>query len=119
MQVELGADREFVYNYGDAQLARELWRDRARSAADPRYFAHPMLKRVVESARMVIVHNPAAAEVAQRHGAKHVVEIPHLYFHPIEAPAPRPSGRRRGTLRESEWAGAGKGNRILVFSLEG
>ncbi len=40
---------EFVYNYGhwSEDLARELWRRRSRSAADPEYFRYPMIKRVV------------------------------------------------------------------------
>ena len=39
---------EFVYNYGEwmRALAGELWSNRARSAADPRYFECPMLKRI-------------------------------------------------------------------------
>jgi hypothetical protein len=41
---------EFVYNYGhwSEDLARELWRRRSRSAADPEYFRYPMIKRIVE-----------------------------------------------------------------------
>ena len=37
---------EFVYNYGhwSEDLARELWRRRSRSAADPEYFRYPMIK---------------------------------------------------------------------------
>ena len=39
---------EFIYNYGEwiARLAGDLWNNRARSAADPRYFEYPMLKRI-------------------------------------------------------------------------
>ncbi len=42
---------EFVYNYGhwSEDLARELWRRRSRSAADPEYFRYPMIKRVVRA----------------------------------------------------------------------
>src|SRR5262249_14011780 len=60
---------EFIVNYGEwtRGLASELWRNRARSAADPRYFEYPMLKRVAERSRAVIVHNPAAACAVQRH----------------------------------------------------
>ena len=51
---------EFVYNYGEwrRDLGEELWRGRARSAFDPRYFEYPMLRRIAASARAVIVHNP-------------------------------------------------------------
>ena len=76
---------EFVYNYGEWNrgLAKRLWRDRARSGADPVYFAYPMLKRVAETARVVAVHNPGAAAMIRAHtpGA-HVVEIPHLFTAP-------------------------------------
>ena len=76
---------EFVYNYGEWNrgLARELWRGRAASGTDSRYFEYPMLKRLAERARAVVVHNPAAAEAVRRHapGAR-VVEIPHLWQEP-------------------------------------
>ena len=81
---------EFVYNYGtwSEDLARSLWRERARSATDPRYFSHPMLKRIAESSLAVIVHNPAAAKMVKDHApGVDVVEIPH-FFEPREsAPA--------------------------------
>ncbi len=76
---------EFVYNYGEWHrgLAQELWRGRAASGADSRYFAWPMLRRAVESARAVVVHNPAAAREVWRHRpAARVVEIPHLFAMP-------------------------------------
>src|SRR5262249_21347935 len=62
---------EFVYNYGEWHrgLAADLFRNRARSAADPRYFAFPMLRRVVESARVVIVHTAAARKTVLAHAA--------------------------------------------------
>jgi hypothetical protein len=73
---------EFIYNYGEWNrgLAESLWRTRARSAADHRYFAYPMLRRLCEKALAVIVHNPAAAAMVLRHapGAR-VVEIPMLF----------------------------------------
>ncbi len=76
---------EFVYNYGEwnRSLGRDLWRGRAASGADERYFRYPMLKRVVERARAVVVHNPAAAAAVREHapGAR-VVEIPHLFAPP-------------------------------------
>jgi glycosyltransferase involved in cell wall biosynthesis len=76
---------EFVYNYGEWSrgLARELWRGRASSATDRRYFDYPMLRRVVERARAVVVHNPAAARLAAEHAPQaRVVEIPHLFVAP-------------------------------------
>jgi glycosyltransferase involved in cell wall biosynthesis len=76
---------EFVFNYGEWSRgqAQELWSQRARSGADARYFAYPMLRRILESARAVIVHNPAAAEIARTHSAAAgIVEIPHLFVPP-------------------------------------
>ena len=76
---------EFVYNYGEWNrgLGRDLWRARAGSAADERYFRYPMLKRAAERARAVVVHNPAAAAAVREHaGGARVVEIPHLFAPP-------------------------------------
>ena len=76
---------EFVYNYGEwsRELAGELWKGRARSAQDPRYFRYPMLRRIAEASRAVVVHNPGAAAMVREHapGAR-VVEIPHLFRMP-------------------------------------
>jgi glycosyltransferase involved in cell wall biosynthesis len=90
---------EFVYNYGEANRARagELWNDRARSGADPRYFAYSMLKRIASTSRAVIVHNPAAAAIVRKHAANaRVVEIPHLFLRPA-----LPSARETQRFRES------------------
>lgn len=76
---------EFVFNYGEwtRGLAGELWAQRARSSADPRYFSYPMLKRVTAAARAVIVHNPAAARRVRAHAPETpVIEIPHLFRQP-------------------------------------
>ncbi|MDZ4801892.1 MAG: hypothetical protein SGI92_27370 [Bryobacteraceae bacterium] len=80
---------EFTYNYGawTAGLAADLWASRATSASDPRYFAHPLIRRVCETSRAVIVHNPAAARIVRSHAREaRVFEIPHLLF-----PEPTPS----------------------------
>ncbi len=72
---------EFVHNYGEwhRDLARELWRDRAASGVDERYFQYPMLRRAVETANAVIVHNPGAAAIARQHGAEPIHVIPHFF----------------------------------------
>src|ERR1041385_9111112 len=73
---------EFAYNYGQPsrELAGQLWEQRARSGADARYFAYPMLKRIALAARAMIVHNPAAAARVSEHAPQTpVVEIPHLF----------------------------------------
>ena len=84
---EAGYIGEFVYNYGEWNrgLAREMWRGRAASATDSRYFRYALLRRVAERARAVVVHNPAAARAVKEHAPEaRVVEIPHLF----QAPAP-------------------------------
>lgn len=81
-----GYTQEFVYNYGEwtRDLAEDLWKNRARSAAGSRYFEFPMLKRISEASRALIVHNPAAAAMVRRHAPEaRIFEIPHFF----EAPA--------------------------------
>lgn len=76
---------EFVHNYGDwtRDLARDLWRHRGASGADRRYFDFPMLKRVAERSRAVVVHNPAAARIVRAHAPDaRIEEIPHLFDPP-------------------------------------
>jgi glycosyltransferase involved in cell wall biosynthesis len=76
---------EFVYNYGEWNrgLAGELWRGRGASGSDSRYFDYPMLRRVAERARAVVVHNPAAAATVREHAPEaRLVEIPHLFQEP-------------------------------------
>jgi glycosyltransferase involved in cell wall biosynthesis len=71
---------EWVYNYGEwhRDLGEELWRERARASVDPRYFQHPMLRRIVERSTGVIVHNPGAAAIVRAQGAESVQIIPHF-----------------------------------------
>ena len=79
---------EFVYNYGEWSRteAATLWRERAVSGTDVRYFGRPMLKRIAESSKAVIVHNPAArARVLEHAPDARVEEIPHFYL-PREKP---------------------------------
>lgn len=86
---QAGYVEEFVYNYGEwhRALAQELWRGRGSSGFDRRYFDYPMLKRIAERSRALIVHNPAAARMVRQHApGTAVVEIPHL-FAPPEPPA--------------------------------
>jgi glycosyltransferase involved in cell wall biosynthesis len=94
---------EFVYNYGEHDangarvLGRQLWEQRARSGADARYFARPMLKRIATASRAVIVHNPAAAALVREHAPQaRVVEIPHLFERPV-----LPSTEETSRFRES------------------
>ena len=92
---------EFVFNYGEWNrgLARELWRGRASSATDRRYFDYAMLRRIVERSRSVVVHNPAAARVVLEHAPQaRVVEIPHLF-----APPQNPAGIAEGIRWRQRW----------------
>lgn len=82
---ETGYVDEFVYNYGEWHrgLGVELWRQRASSGLGHRYYQYPMLKRIVEASRAVVVHNPGAARmVREQVPAARVVEIPHLFERP-------------------------------------
>jgi glycosyltransferase involved in cell wall biosynthesis len=82
---ETGYLDEFVYNYGEwnRDRGRQLWRDRAASATDARYFRYAMLKRVASRSRAVIVHNPGAAELVRKHEPEaNIVTIPHLFDPP-------------------------------------
>jgi glycosyltransferase involved in cell wall biosynthesis len=105
---------EFVYNYGawSEDQARRLWRNRARSAADPQYFRYPLLKRVVERSRAVVVHNPAAAQMVRDHvpGAM-IHEIPMLFETPGETPTPAELMRLRQRM--------GIASRTFVFGVFG
>ncbi len=85
---------EMAYNSGEwlRDRARELWRRRGRSAGDEEYFRYPLLRRIVESAERVIVHNPAAARLAALavgDGKGEIVEIPHFVDPPPTVPADR------------------------------
>ncbi len=88
---------EFVLNSGAwaRDLAADLWERRAQSAADETYFRYPMLRRVVESATGVIVHNPGAARRVREAVEKPppLFEIPH--FVDLE---PLPGGEARSAL---------------------
>ncbi|MDQ6662976.1 MAG: glycosyltransferase [Acidobacteriota bacterium] len=79
---------EFAFNYGywRQSLARELWRNRASSGLNAKYFEYPMLKRIAQASRAVVVHNAAAAELVRAHAPEaRVIEIPHL-VEPAETP---------------------------------
>jgi glycosyltransferase involved in cell wall biosynthesis len=92
---------EFVYNYGhwSEDLARELWRRRSRSAADPEYFRYPMIKRVTQRSHAMIVHNPRAAALVEEHAQGATVhEIPHLFALPAGLPPKSEAIRWRAGL---------------------
>ena len=77
---------EFIYNYGEWHrgFAEELWRGRASSGLSRRYYAYPMLRRIAEVSRAVVVHNPAAVRMVREHApGGRIVEIPHLFSPPV------------------------------------
>lgn len=95
---------EFVYNYGGwyRDIAAELWRDCGHAVADDRYFRHPLLRRIAEASRALIVHNPKAARLAREALRKStreiaVVEIPH-YVEVPELPPVQEIASRRAEL---------------------
>jgi glycosyltransferase involved in cell wall biosynthesis len=104
---------EYVYNYGnwERQVAEDLWRERAGSGMDLRYFERPMLKRVGERALAVVVHNAAAAEAVRKHApGANVIEIPHFFNCPYW-----PQEQDRARVR----AGWGVGDETFVFGVFG
>jgi glycosyltransferase involved in cell wall biosynthesis len=107
---------EFVLNYGEWSrgMGEELWRHRARSATDPRYFDYPMLKRIATQSRAMVVHNPAAAAAVRRHVPSarrtRIFEIPHLFVAP-ELPDATETLRFRTSL--------GLGPRTLLVAVFG
>jgi len=90
---------EFAYNYGEwmRDLGGDLWQGRSRSGADARYFQYPMIRRVVERSRAVVVHNPGARRIVEAAvpGAR-VVEIPHYFVPPRLPGAARETRYRLG-----------------------
>lgn len=94
---------EFVFNYGEwlRDYAAELWRERAVSASQERYFRYPFIRRIAECSRILVVHNKRACCVVQaeitdgKGGPAKVVEIPHY----VELPS-LPGVREREYFRE-------------------
>ena len=89
---------EFVYNYGAwrTDLARVLWQRRASSAASPEYFRYPMLKRIAERSKVVVVTNPAASRMVREHAPGAVVrEIPLFFAAPDVLPEERERWRAK------------------------
>jgi glycosyltransferase involved in cell wall biosynthesis len=104
---------EFVYNYGEwhRQFAHELWRGRASSGCNQRYYGYPMLRRIAEVSLAVVVHNPAAARLVRQHApSARVVEIPHLF-----APPATLAGRDTLSFRYS----LGLSSRTFLFGVFG
>lgn len=91
---------EFVYNYGEwfREKAGRLWDRRALSMGDPRYFRYPVLRRLLEASRAVVVHNSGARKrvLEAARTPPPVTVIPH-YVTP-----PRPfSAEERRAVREA------------------
>jgi glycosyltransferase involved in cell wall biosynthesis len=81
MSTEESYVAEFVHNYGEwnRPWAHNLWSRRARAMSDPQYYRFPMLRRLVESSRLVIVHSEETRHIVRQHSADaKVAVIPHL-----------------------------------------
>ena len=93
---------EFVFNYGEwlRGFAQELWRERATSGSQTRYFRYPLIRRICERSRGLVVHNGRALKMVQEallnmNGSTEVVEIPHY----VDRPS-LPDAGARGQLRQ-------------------
>ncbi|MCW5964118.1 MAG: glycosyltransferase family 4 protein [Bryobacterales bacterium] len=83
---EHGYEEEFVYNYGEWQrsLAKALWRRRASAMGDPQFFRYPLLRRLAERSRVVIVHGDGARRALLAHcPSGNVAVLPHLALAPV------------------------------------
>lgn len=77
---------EFVHNYGEWQrgLAKALWRRRASAMGDPQFFRYPLLRRLAERSRLVIVHGESARRaLLAHHPSAKVAVLPHLALVPV------------------------------------
>ena len=92
---------EIVLNEGEwaRGAAEELWARRGQAESDEAYFRRPLLRRIVEAAESVVVHNPAAARRVRESSPKAppVVEIPH-YVEPPPAIGPEEIAAVRRSL---------------------
>jgi len=78
---------EFVYNYGEwnRPLAATLWQRRASAMGDLRYFRYPMLRRLAERSRLMVVHGEAARRAVLAHcPSAQVAMLPHLTLELIQ-----------------------------------
>ncbi len=95
---EAGYLDEMAFNSGEWLRARAqaLWNRRGGSGGDGEFFRYPLLRRIVEGAEKVIVHNPAAARMAREASAQapQIVEIPHFVD-----PAPEVAAERIEAIR--------------------
>lgn len=87
---------EFVYNYGDwyRGYAEDLWEKQGTAGTESAYFEYPMIRRLAERSRLILVHNSAAAAMVRQHAPQTRVEtVPHLFRRPnVIAEADVPSG---------------------------
>lgn len=89
---------EFVYNYGEWSrvLAGQMWERRSRAPSEELYFFHPMLRRVLEKAQTVVVHNRGAeARAREANPDVEVVQIPHYVEPAAQLPSEQVAAVRR------------------------
>lgn len=92
---------EMVLNSGEwlRDRAASLWRRRGVAPSDEEFFRYPLLRRLMQSANKVIVHNPAAARMAREAAGGRgleIVEIPHFVDPAPPAPPERIQSVRAG-----------------------
>lgn len=95
---------EFIYNYGEWSrvLAGQMWERRSMAPSEELYFAHPLLRRVLEKAEKIVVHNPGAALRAREANADvETVLIPH-YVEPAPGFSPEEIAAVRRRFRVPE-----------------
>jgi glycosyltransferase involved in cell wall biosynthesis len=95
---------EFVYNYGEWSriLAGQMWERRSMAPSEELYFAHPLLRRVLEKAEKIVVHNPGAAlRAREANGEVDTVLIPH-YVEPAPEFSPEEIAAVRRRFRVPE-----------------
>jgi glycosyltransferase involved in cell wall biosynthesis len=95
---------EFVYNYGKwaTVLAGQMWERRSLAPSEELYFGHPLLRRVLEKAEKIVVHNPGAAMRAREANPDvEVVQIPH-YVEPAQEFSPEEIAAVRRRFRVPE-----------------
>ena len=92
---------EFVFNYGEwlRHLGEELWRDRVLSAADHRFFEYPMIRRVVESSRAIVVHNPKAKRMVSETAGEAGLDVPVFEFPHFAAAPELANHEKRAAIR--------------------
>ncbi len=108
---------EFVHNYGEWQRSQadSLWRRRASAMGDPQFFRYPMLRRLAERSRLLIVHGEAARHTLLAHQRAAVIAVlPHLTLSPVsDSHWTSPAAALQRDRFRREVLGVGAGEHLL------